>query len=341
MRFGLFSDVSAGQADDFKSGQKGFASAQTINTFGDYIVEAERLGFYGLFLVEHHFTGNGQVSSSLSVLSYLAGRTTKMRLGTGVVVLPWHNPVLLAEQIATIDQLSHGRFDFGVGKGYRPHEFAGFNMEREEAYERYEDVLAFCRKAWTAEDRFDFQGKHWNFENIVIDPPIYQKPTPPVWIGATSEESVIRAGKGGFNLLLDQIAVPKLLGERIAAFKDAAASVGRELGPQSVCVTRAMHIVSSDEELDEARAHRAKMYDALVKQTGPKWDSFTARESLPTMADTTLTDDEAALIGYPEQIIEKVQILKDAGVDYVGLADFSASQESLRRFANEVMPHFE
>lgn len=338
MRFGLFSDVSAGHSEDFKSGQKGFASAQTIETFGDYIVEAERLGFYGLFLVEHHFTGNGQVSSSLSVLSYLAGRTSKIRLGTGVVVLPWHNPVLLAEQIATIDQLSHGRFDFGVGKGYRPHEFAGFNMSREEAVERYDEVLEFCRKAWSHHGRFDFEGKHWNFENIVIDPPIYQKPTPPIWIGATSEASVVKAGHGGFNLLLDQIAVPKLLGERIATFKEAAAEVGRELPPQSVCVTRAMHIVENDEELMQARAHRAKMYDSLVAQTGPKWDSFTARERLPTFTDPTLTDDEAALIGYPKDIIEKLKILKDADVDYIGIADFSASQQSLRRFAEEVIP---
>lgn len=341
MKFGLFSDVSAGQEHlNFSGGQKGFASAQTLETFGDYVCEAERLGFYSVFLVEHHFTGNGQVSSSLSVLANLAGRTSNIRLGTAVVVLPWHNPVLLAEQIATIDQLSHGRFDFGVGKGYRPHEFSGFKVSRDEAAERYEEILAFCMRAWSTRERFDHDGKFFQFDNVVIDPPPYQQPHPPIWIGATSEASCAKAGRLGYKLLLDQIAIPSLIGQRINDYKAAAEAVGKPVAPQSIGVTRALHIVKNDEELRAAQAHRAKLYDALVAQTGPKWDSFTSREHLPTFTDETLTDDEAALIGYPEDIVRKLKTLQEQGADYVLLADFSASVDSLRMFAEEVMPHF-
>lgn len=340
MKFGLFTDVSAANRADAPSGPKGFASAQTLESFGEYVCEAEKLGFYSVFLVEHHFTGNGQVSSSLSVLASLTGRTSKIRLGSGVVVLPWHNPVLLAEQIATIDQLSRGRFDFGVGKGYRPHEFAGFRMTREEAAERYEETLAFCMRAWSAHERFTHAGPYWKFDNIIIDPPIYQRPHPPIWVGASSEASCIKAGQNGFKLLLDQIATPELIAKRIASYKKAAAEAGKTVAPYSIGVTRALQLVDNDDELRRANEHRAKMLDALSGQAGFKWDSFKERANLPTFADSSCTSDEAALIGYPKDVIAKLKVLEDLGVDYVMLADFSASKDSLRVFAENVMPHF-
>jgi alkanesulfonate monooxygenase SsuD/methylene tetrahydromethanopterin reductase-like flavin-dependent oxidoreductase (luciferase family) len=96
------------------------------------VVEAERLGFSSAFLV----VGFGQISASMSLLAYLAARTERIRLGTAVVVLPWHNPILFAEQAATLDLLSNGRLDFGVGKGYRSYKFSGFCIPPEEAGER-------------------------------------------------------------------------------------------------------------------------------------------------------------------------------------------------------------
>src|SRR5436190_23508231 len=129
MRFGLF-----GGAKSAGGGPSG--DSQGYAKFIDYVLLAEELGYGSLFVVEHHFTGVGQVSASLNLLSYLAGRTSAMRLGTAVVVLPWHNPVLLAEQVATLDLLSGGRFDFGVGKGYREGEFSGFCIRQDEATER-------------------------------------------------------------------------------------------------------------------------------------------------------------------------------------------------------------
>src|SRR5665213_2354370 len=121
MKFGLFGGARA------RGGPAG--DSEGYHDFISYVVEAERLGFSSVFLVEHHFTGFGQISASLNLLSYLAARTERIRLGTAVVVLPWHNPVLIAEAVATLDLLSNGRLDFGVGKGYRPYEFSGFCVE--------------------------------------------------------------------------------------------------------------------------------------------------------------------------------------------------------------------
>ena len=109
MRFGLFGSASA------KRGSGEFDSTEGFTDFIEYNVEAEALGFHGTFVVEHHFTGYGQVSATLNLLSWLGARTKTLRLGTAVMVLPWHNPVLLAEQAATLDLLTGGRLDLGIG----------------------------------------------------------------------------------------------------------------------------------------------------------------------------------------------------------------------------------
>ena len=151
MKFGLFGGARA------RGGPAG--DSEGYHDFIRYMIAAEELGFSSVFLVEHHFTGFGQVSASLNLLSYLAARTETIRLGTAVVVLPWHNPVLVAEQAATLDLLSNGRLDFGVGKGYRPYEFSGFCIPQEEATERFDEAIDVIRKAWTSKGRFSYHGK--------------------------------------------------------------------------------------------------------------------------------------------------------------------------------------
>ena len=103
MKFGLFGSALA------KRGGPDLDSGQGFREWVDYVVEAEALGYDSIFVVEHHFTGFGQLSASLNLLTWAAARTTTLRLGTAVIVLPWHNPVLLAEQAATLDLLSGGR----------------------------------------------------------------------------------------------------------------------------------------------------------------------------------------------------------------------------------------
>src|SRR5919201_1147698 len=106
----------------------------------------------------------------------IAARTKTLRLGTAVLVLPWHNPVLLAEQAATLDLLSQGRLDFGIGMGYRYREFAGFAMPMEEAAERFDESLAVLLKAWTSDEPWSHRGKSWQFDDVVVEPQTHQKP---------------------------------------------------------------------------------------------------------------------------------------------------------------------
>src|ERR1700681_3832473 len=123
MRFGLFGGPGAGREEE--------GGRHDYHRFADYAVEAEALGFVSVFLTEHHFTGLGQASSPLTLLGNLAARTSTMRLGTAVTVLPWYNPIMVAEQAATVDVLSNGRLDFGVGRGVRAAEVQGLWRARE------------------------------------------------------------------------------------------------------------------------------------------------------------------------------------------------------------------
>src|SRR5213078_2360791 len=147
MKFGLFGGAKS-------SGEGSVGDSLGYRKYIDYVLLAEELGYHSVFVVEHHFTGVGQRWASLNFLSYLAGRTQRMRLGTAVVVLPWHNPALLAEQVATLDLVSNGRFDFGIGKVYRHNEFAGFRIPIEEAEPRFEESVEVMAKAFVSRQRF-------------------------------------------------------------------------------------------------------------------------------------------------------------------------------------------
>src|SRR5690349_12922917 len=331
MRFGLFGGAKS-------AGEGAVGDSLGYRKYIDYVLRAEELGFHSVFVVEHHFTGVGQLSASLNFLSYLAGRTERIRLGTAVVVLPWHNPVLLAEQVATLDLLSNGRFDFGVGKGYRPAEFEGFSIPLAEATARFEETIDFLRRAWAASERFSYQGRHWRFDNIVIEPRPVQKPHPPLWLGAGSLESIRRAAQQGFNLLLDQIAPVDLIIERVAAYRQALADVGRPYAPGQIGVARALQIVRTDAERQQAHELRLKVLKAIGGLArGPGSERY---QNIGSHADANLASEESALLGTTQEIADRLRKLEAGGVDYVLLVDPTGSAAALEVFADEVMPQF-
>ncbi|MDB5371575.1 MAG: Flavin-dependent oxidoreductase, luciferase family [Belnapia sp.] len=320
MRFGLFGGARTRRA-------VGLADSQGYQDFIGYIQEAERLDFHSLFMVEHHFTGQGQVSASLTLLAYLAAKTSRIRLGTAVVVLPWHNPVLIAEQAATLDLLSNGRFDFGVGKGYRVTEFDGFCIPPAEASERFDEAIAIIRRAWTSEERFSHHGKRWHFENVVVEPAPVQQPHPPLWLAAGSTESIERAARDGFNLLLDQLASVEQIIERVAIFRAECARAGRTYAPEMVAVARALQMIHTEAEREAAYATRRRVVGVIGDlQKGARASSVEA--------------DDAPLLGTPDEIIARLRRLEAGGVECVLLVDPNASIGNLRAFAAEVMPAF-
>ena len=320
MQFGLFGGARTKRSI-------GLEDSQGYQSFIDYVTEADRLGFKQLFMVEHHFTGQGQVSASMTVLAYLAARTQHIRLGTAVVVLPWHNPVLIAEQVATLDLLTGGRVDFGVGKGYRKAEFEGFCIPIDEATERFDEAMEIIRKAWTTEGRFSHRSKHWHYENIVVEPEPLQRPHPPLWLAAGSHDSIRRAAREGYNLLLDQLAQTDQIIQRIAIFREECAKVGRAYDPLMVATARPLQMIHHESE-------RAAAYETRKRVLSVIGD--LARDKLADRVE----DDTAPLLGLPDEVIARLKELEAGGATNILLVDPNASVANLRAFAREVMPAF-
>jgi probable F420-dependent oxidoreductase len=330
MQFAIFGSAQAG------SERLGAPVGQGFHDFVEFNVEAEALGYCGTFLVEHHFTGWNQVSATLQLLTWLAARTTTLRLGTAVLVLPWHNPVLLAEQAATLDLLSGGRLDFGIGKGYRHTEFEGFCIPPEEAQARFDEALEVILKAWTTRERFSHQGRFYCFKNVVVEPPPKQAPHPPLWMGAGSPASIKRAAERGHNLILDQFASAEMLSERIALFKAECQAHGRRYDPLQVVVARDTCVVDNEREKEVAIERNNEVHARTLSVS--RAPGRAGGSHVLAYAHTAEQQRESPLIGTPDEIVAKVQTLKAAGVEYVML-NTAGSGASLRRFAREVMPH--
>ena len=154
MKFGLFHSV---QLPDPEAEKRYYKEAL------EQVLWAEQLGFNSVWMTEHHFSRHGIVSATLAVLAYLAGVTKTIRLGSAVTVLPFHNPIQLAEEAATVDLLSDGRLDFGVGRGYQWGEYHKLNIPMEEADRRFEEAMKVITRAWTEKEPFDHQGEFWTF----------------------------------------------------------------------------------------------------------------------------------------------------------------------------------
>jgi alkanesulfonate monooxygenase SsuD/methylene tetrahydromethanopterin reductase-like flavin-dependent oxidoreductase (luciferase family) len=305
MRFGLLCTANVG-------------SSRAIRDYVELNVEAEASGFVSTFLVEHHFSGWNQVAATLLLQTCVAMRTTTMRLGTGVMVLPWHNPVLLAEQVATLDVLSDGRVDLGVGKGYRYSEFRGFSIDQREADARFTETLDLLLRAWTTRERFSHHDRYWDFDDIVVEPPPFQSPHPPIWVAASSEASIRRAASCGHNLILDQYAPREQIAERIGWF-----------GEGEVAVARQVYVAHSRAEADAALARNAELTRRTIDVSrSPESDggSHVLRYANP---------EAHALFGTPDEICDGLVALGSTGVDYV-LVNLAGGTEQLRRFAREV-----
>jgi alkanesulfonate monooxygenase SsuD/methylene tetrahydromethanopterin reductase-like flavin-dependent oxidoreductase (luciferase family) len=331
MRFGLFCSPKADVPGFGPETGRGFFE------FLDFNVEAEALGYHSSFSVEHHFSGWNQVSSTLMLLAALAMRTTVLRLGTAVIVPPWHNPVLLAEEAATLDLLSHGRLDLGIGKGYRHSEFKGFQIAPEEAEARFEEAVEIMTRAWTTRSRFSHHGRFWHFEDIVVEPPPAQTPHPPLWVAAGNPQSIKRAAARGFNLILDQYASPAILRERIAIYKAEREENGRGFDSMQAAVARQLYVAKNKADKDAALARQAE-YTKRTVNVARMPDGQPGSHVL-AYADRAGATEENALYGTPDEIARMLESLRSAGVRYV-LLTIAGGVDQLRRFACEIMPAF-
>jgi alkanesulfonate monooxygenase SsuD/methylene tetrahydromethanopterin reductase-like flavin-dependent oxidoreductase (luciferase family) len=212
---------------DGMSESEAFAECFTL------IDEAEASGVDSVWLAEYHFAPISVLSSPLMVASAIAARTQRIRIGLAVTLLPLYHPIHVAEDVATLDHISQGRVEFGVGRGTFPDTHDGFNSPFAESRERFDEYLEVILKAWTME-RFSFTGKYYRCEDLYVRPKPVQMPHPPIRVGITSEVTFPLIGRMGYPIIINPSRVFALteLGPYIEQYRQAWQEAGHTSMPQ-------------------------------------------------------------------------------------------------------------
>lgn len=222
---------------------------QVVHEQMEILQAAEELGFDSVWPAEHHFSEYGYCVSTALMLAALVPVTKRIRLGTGIVILPFHNPVRVAEEFALLDLMSDGRVDFGVGRGYQPHEFRGYGIDQSQSRSMFAEALEVILQAWTC-DRVNFSGRHYQVRDVPVRPKPLQKPHPPVWMAALSPESFVTAGQKGFNLLCAPVfGFGGRSGvDNLAAYRDALREHGHDVARKEVAALIMVYVADTAEQ---------------------------------------------------------------------------------------------
>src|SRR5262245_2551209 len=228
MDFGLFYLM---QRDEAWSEQAVYDSALT------QMLAAESLGYHSVWIAEHHFADYGICPTPPVLAAYLAARTTTLRLGMGVSLLPLHHPVDLAEQLAVLDVVSGGRLDVGIGRGGTLQDYQTFQSDRGDSRQRVEEGVVLMRECWTGRP-FDFTGRFHSAERLHARPAPAQKPHPPLLMAANSEDSVRSAARLGLPTLSSFfVPVPELQRRRLV-YREEARAAGHSAAAVEDCERR-------------------------------------------------------------------------------------------------------
>src|SRR6266508_1783117 len=309
---------------------------------------AEELGFRNIWLAEHHFSTYGYLARPTQLATYIAAKTTRLRVGTAVIVVPLHHPLVVAEEIATLDLLSGGRLDIGLGRGYQHYEFERFGLELESGRARWEESVDVILKA-LAGGRFSYEGKLYRIPETTIFPQL-EGPRPPIWITAQSPDSVEGAVRRGFNVLTGGFGVPV---ERMAEFRrlfDRLVAEFKPPHPLRVGVQRAVYVAESQADA-RAAAEEARWNMRVTLSLRNQYERVERGRAIPVPApkepDTDDLLDRFLVIGTPDTCIRQIKRIEEL----VGITHFNCSfwfgdleharvMRSLERFAREVMPAF-
>jgi natural product biosynthesis luciferase-like monooxygenase protein len=347
MRFGIFY-LPALTAADRADGAGRLHSMIEQAAFG------EELGFDSVWLAEHHFHSFGGVLSSPAVIgAAIAQRTRKIRIGTAVTLLPYHNPLRIAEDYATLDCLSGGRLEFGIGHGFIKWESLTFGTPLEELRRRFKENLDVILKAWS-EPKFSHKGNSYRYDDVELLPRPVQKPFPTVWMGATSTaESFEFAGRSGFHMML----IPFLheideLREMVELYFSARSAAGYD--PKTARVIAMYHIYVGENSA-EARAtaepalaayHAAAAEARNLTQGIPEPESYrTHDEHRAKMRKRTFNDlvEHRVLVGDAAEVRDKVAHVCErlhltdlAGNFALGSLLDAPTRAALRRFMEQV-----
>ena len=305
------------------------------------VLRGEELGFDSVWMEEHHSVVNHYWPSPLPVLAGFATRTSKVLLGTDILVAPFYHPVRLAEDVALLDVMSNGRFVLGVAIGYKPDEFALYGAELEKRGARFEEQLAILKGLWTRES-FSFKGKYYTVEGRLEPKPV-AKPHPPVWIGGWGEITLRRAATLADNWVPGPTADLGRLLECKKRFLASRAAAGRSAPITEWPLTCDVIIADTDTQAREL-AERHIMISYRKEYAGG-WKHPFIDASIAT--DLNKLMEDRFIIGGPDQVIPKIRRFVDEyGLTHLICRTFFPAMphahimRELELVAKEVMPAF-
>lgn len=310
---------------------------------------AEELGYSSSFQVSHHAQKDGLCPSPLIACAAAATVTRTMRIGTGVLLVPLYAPLKLAEDIAVLDNLSDGRFVFGVAPGYVAAEFAAHDIPRDERIGRFEEALDLMTLAWTSES-FSFDGEYYRVPETIMTPKPVQSPHPPIWYGVSAPASLRRAARRHAVQIMSPRHGPEELLEHYRPYEEEAAKVGWTIPERPIM--RSLFIAETKARAEEIAAPAlnylfTELYGAA---------SAAGERVLKAADGSVITDKNQVgfdtfknryIIGDPafarEQLAEYQSALNPTEVvcwmHLPGISNEDAMR-SVELFARDVMPHF-
>lgn len=306
---------------------------------------AEAVNFDSVWLSEHHFLEDGYCSSPLAMAAAMAAVTERVRIGTGALILTLHNPVRIAEDAATVDLISNGRFDLGVAIGYRKEEFEGFGIAMKQRPSRIEEGIEIIEKCWE-DGAFSYDGKRFSFSSIDVTPKPVQRPIP-IYIGAFEEPAVRRAGRLGYPLLIGPGRTIPMIMDTLGWYNDEAENAGRDPSGVEHVLLRETYV---DENTEQALAGGTEYIINMYR-------FYLSLGVKIVIRGKTITDpkdpffeymaENRFMIGTPEHCAQEVKKYKEkTGIRNIMCrmvfpqAPAEVTVRSIELFGKEVIPEF-
>jgi alkanesulfonate monooxygenase SsuD/methylene tetrahydromethanopterin reductase-like flavin-dependent oxidoreductase (luciferase family) len=301
----------------------------------DRIAVMDRTGFDAVWLAEHHFSDFSVCPSVHMIGTLAAARTQRLRIGTAVSLAPFYHPLRLAEEVALLDVVSGGRVNWGAGRGFARVEFENFGVPPEESASRFRETVEIVLKAWT-EERLDFAGRHFRFSSVEVLPKPMQRPHPPVWTAATSEEAIAWAAGRGFSILMDPHSPHREIGAKRRFYGEQLAAAGFSAEGRDIPMARLVALAATADEAAEV-ARRGALW-ILNSYLGARHRPVMSAELVPGGVDPVARYlDEVILHGTVDSVTERIlRLREEIGLDYLLAAPLS--HESFMLLAERVVP---
>ncbi len=291
-------------------------------------------GYDCVWLAEHHFNTYSVCPSITVMATEVAARTQRLRIGMAVSLAAFHHPLRLAEEVALVDVLSGGRVNWGAGRGFDPVEFAAFGVPVAESSDRFRECVEIVRAAWR-DERLTYHGRFWSFDDVEVLPKPLQEPHPPVWLAATSLDSIRRAAARGYDILQDPHATNADIGTKRAYYYEVLRDHGFATEGRVIPTARLLAVGETDQEAaDVARAGAVwtvASYSNDAHRAGPP------PYVVPGVDPVERYMDDVIVRGTPERVTDRILELRDTiGLNYLMCAPLG--HRSFVLFTERVLP---